>query len=76
MNRNPEHVLVFRSNIKTENDKYRVSSLLDTHPLIKDWSVDTSDEDCVLRVVSEQLQQEQIIHLVSKCGYQCEELQD
>jgi hypothetical protein len=76
MNTQIENVLVFRSNIGTEEDMERVSSVLDGHPMIEQWSLDLNDVDFVLRVISCSLKQCDVIALVANCGYACEELGD
>jgi hypothetical protein len=73
---NTEHILVFRSNIKTASDRFAVERVLDSHPHIDQWTVDCDDTDCVLRVVSSKLTHKQVIAMVTKCGYNCEELID
>jgi len=76
MNEHYKHILIFKSNILTVGDVYRVSTALDMHPLIEKWCVDLDDEERILRVVSQQLNHRHIIDLVSRCGYNCEELKD
>ena len=71
-----ENVMVFRSNIGTENDVDQVSNAFDAHPDIEEWSVDLNDSDNVLRIVSCKLKEHDVIKLVKGCGYNCEELID
>ncbi len=68
-----KHILLFKTNIQTADDKSIIAELMEAHK-IRQWSVDQEDVDCVLRIVSSVLKQEEIINLVSKNGYQCEEL--
>jgi len=76
MNTNIENVLVFRSNIRTEEDIEQISNALDAHPMIDTWSVDLTDADYVLRVISCSLKECDVIKLIGGCGYTCEELGD
>lgn len=71
---NLTHILIFKTNIKTETDKIRIAQLLDTVKEIEEWSVDCDDVDCVLRVVSHTLTPRQITELLAQKNFQCEEL--
>ena len=75
MTENLTHILIFRTNIDTETDKQRIKELMDILPAVECWSVDMDDIDRVLRVVSHTLTMEQLIHLINKAGYQCQELE-
>ena len=68
------HILVFKTTIKTEEDKTLVKEFLSNNKLIEDWNVDCEDIDCVLRIVSYKLRAEDIIKLIHKMGFECEEL--
>jgi len=46
-----QHILVFKTNIKTEADRQTVKKQLDAHSCIRQWNVDLQDIDCVLRIV-------------------------
>jgi len=72
---NLTHIQVFKTNIKTEEDKIRVKEILADNTAVKEWSVDCDDVDCVLRVVSYELSAEQIIKLINQKGFQCQELE-
>jgi hypothetical protein len=74
MTENLTHILVFRTNINTESDKLRVREFLSAQNLVEDWNVDMDDIDRVLRIVSHELCAEDIIRLINKIGYQCQEL--
>lgn len=43
-------LLIFKTNINTQEKVNHVSTLLNSNPLIIDWSVDLLDVDCVLRI--------------------------
>jgi hypothetical protein len=66
-------ILLFKTNIQTADDKMLIAKVMEKHK-IKQWTVDQQDVDCVLRIVSPILKLDEVIQLVSKNGYQCEEL--
>jgi cell fate (sporulation/competence/biofilm development) regulator YmcA (YheA/YmcA/DUF963 family) len=70
------HILIFKTNIATAADRLLVGAVLDAHPLIVQWTVDMTDVDCVLRVVSRHLSTGEVITLVTGCNYACTELMD
>ena len=67
-------ILVFRTNIRFKKDLRQVSPVLDKEPGIRRWNVDREDTDKVLRIESLHLQPEEVIHLITRAGYFCEEL--
>ena len=68
------HILLFKTNISSEADKALVCAMLSNIPGVDKWTVDTEDEDCVLRVVSYTVQHKEIIELINYHGYECCEL--
>lgn len=68
-----KHILLFKTNIQTIDDKSHIAKVMEAHQ-IDQWSVDLEDVDCVLRIVSPALKLEDVINLVSRNGYKCEEL--
>lgn len=66
-----ENILVFATNIKTENDKQKITNTLNKHSEIKQWNVDQEDIDCVLRIVTNTLSEEHIIHLIKQHDFDC-----
>ena len=66
-------ILLFKTNIQTADDKMLIAKVMEKHK-IEQWTVDQQDVDCVLRIVSPILKLDDLIQLVSKNGYQCEEL--
>ena len=72
---NLTHILVFKTNIKTDADKFRIREFLDNSTDIEEWNVDADDIDCVLRIVSFKLCANEIIKLINKAGFQCQELE-
>jgi hypothetical protein len=71
---NFNHILLFRTDIKSEEDKQVLQPLLDKNKNIEQWNVDLDDEDYVLRIVSYSLNHEQVIEMVRDHGYMCCEL--
>ena len=71
---NMTHILIFKTNIRTEEDKILVGEFLNKNSKIKEWSVDCDDIDCVLRIVSHELDAESIIKLINQIKFHCEEL--
>ncbi len=70
------NVLVFKTDIQSDevND---LKSILDIHPSVKVWSVDTQDIDKVLRVeAANGLSEMEVINLVRPQGFYCEVLRD
>ena len=69
--------LIFKTDIKTKKKVKIVKPILNNHPIIKDWSVDTDDIDNVLRIESTgTLAEKDIINLMKRCGFYCEILTD
>lgn len=68
-------VMVFKTNIRTEGDVHCVSGMLNAQQHITEWSVDTEDVDCVLRILSCKLQCHDVIKLIGLHGYECTELE-
>ncbi|WP_317896650.1 hypothetical protein [Aurantibacillus circumpalustris] len=71
---NLTHILIFKTNIKSEEDKTHIAEFLSNNGDIEEWSVDCDDIDCVLRIVSHKLDAEGIIKLINQKGFRCEEL--
>lgn len=76
MAENNDQIFVFKSDIKTKKDVRFLQRFLDIHPRIKQWSVDISDVDHVLRIVTATLNESNIADIISRCGYSCETLKD
>lgn len=76
MKENNIDILVFKTDIRLENDMKKISSILIEETRIKKWSIDNEDIDNVLRVESEQLDPTEVILLIKRSGYCCEELAD
>ena len=70
------HILIFKTNIETEDAYKEVASLLNTKQSVIDWNIDKEDIDKVLRIESELNNTEEIITSINKAGFICEELPD
>lgn len=51
-----------------------VHKTLSNHPEVKEWTLDTDDNDRVLRVISGSLTANDIIAMVNGAGHACAEL--
>ena len=68
-------LIILRTNIKNKKKVKRIKPILNKHPQIISWSVDTEDIDKVLRIEStNQLFENEVIELIEKNGFQCEDL--
>lgn len=70
------HILIFKTNIETEDAHREVSVLLNAEASIIGWNIDREDIDKVLRVESNTNNTSHIIHRISQAGFFCEELPD
>lgn len=68
-------ILVFKTNIKTNEDLLMVNDVLNNHQHIQEWNIDMEDIDCVLRIVSSHITAHDIISIVTQAGYRCQELE-
>ena len=71
---NIQNILVFATNIRTNNDKQLISQTLNEISEIYQLNIDQEDIDCVLRVVSKTLSEEQIINIVNRHNFNCKPL--
>lgn len=71
---NLDHILLFKTNISSPADKQSLQPVLDGHSCIKQWNVDLNDCDYVLRIESESLNHQQVIHILNHHGFECSEL--
>ncbi|GGA77137.1 hypothetical protein GCM10008015_17210 [Flavobacterium palustre] len=68
------NILIFGTNIKTENDRQIISKLLNSNPEIEQWNIDLEDIDSVLRIESKSLNASQIIKMITEQDFKCSEL--
>ena len=71
---NIDHILICKTNIRTETEKRLIQKCLDAHAEIEKWNLDQQDIDCVLRVVSSSLSYSEIISIITQHGFDCVEL--
>jgi hypothetical protein len=69
--KNTQNILVFATNIRTNNDKLLISRTLNENNEIHQWNIDQEDIDCVLRVVTQTLSEEQIINILGNHNFNC-----
>lgn len=68
-------LLIFQTNIDSQQHVETVQPLFNNHNSILDWSVDTEDIDNVLRIeATEHLHESDIINLMSTQGFYCDDL--
>ncbi|HTN18009.1 MAG TPA: hypothetical protein VL092_10030 [Chitinophagaceae bacterium] len=67
-------VLLFKTNIQSLADQFRLRVFLDKIKSIQRWTIDTEDIDCVLRIVSTNLHPAQVMQEIRLMGYECSEL--
>jgi hypothetical protein len=71
----PLTLLLFSTNISSDEDFTRASAFFDSHPHIHEWNIDRDDVDCVLRIFTGQLTPGDVIALAGKLGFVCSELE-
>ncbi|MBF7091566.1 hypothetical protein IUY40_08435 [Flavobacterium sp. ALJ2] len=69
-----DKIYIFKTNIKQLCANCAVSKTLSSDVAILQWSIDTDDVDCVLRIVSESLSVKRIINIINDLGHECYEL--
>lgn len=71
MEKTLQDILVFATNIRTETDKQNITPVLNQNVEILQWNIDQEDIDCVLRIVSSTLSEDQIINILDKHNFNC-----
>ena len=69
-------ILVFRTNIVTQEQKRLLGSLMSRHPDIQRWNVDNWDIDNVLRIESHSDCSNNVVDSLNQAGLKCEPLED
>jgi hypothetical protein len=69
-------VLVFKTDIIGEKNTEDLGQILKEDRRIRNWNIDQNDIDNVLRIESSEMSPAEVINLVRKLGYMCEELPD
>lgn len=67
-------ILVFKTNIRFKKDLRQLIPVLATDERIIEWNVDRSDVDRVLRIESNEMEPSEVVELVKKTGFHCQEL--
>lgn len=67
-------VLVFKTDIVAKTNSDILRQILNEDRRIKNWNIDQSDIDNVLRIESNEMRPADVIQLVENLGYMCEEL--
>ncbi len=69
------NILIFKTNIRSQQKLNRIKQVINKHSVIWDWSVDIEDIDHVLRIeASEKLKEKDVIDMIRTCGFNCEVL--
>jgi tRNA G26 N,N-dimethylase Trm1 len=69
-------VLVFKTNISSNQDVEQIANVLASEKKIIRWNIDREDIDKVLRIECEQLLPIAIVRRLTDAGFECEELPD
>jgi hypothetical protein len=70
-------VLIFKTDIETKKKVNSIKPLFDNHRTITNWYIDLEDRDSVLKIeTSDDLDESDVIDLVTEKGYFCEVLPD
>lgn len=69
-------VYVFKTDINSASLIESVKPLLNSYQYISDWSIDIEDIDNVLRIISAELLENEIIQIIKSKGFICEALPD
>jgi len=67
-------VLVFRTDIIEKSDSENIGQIFKDDSRIKAWNIDQEDIDNVLRIESSEMSPAEVIDMVTRLGYICEEL--
>jgi len=67
-------VLVFRTDIIEKADSENIGQIFNDDSRIKTWNIDQEDIDKVLRIESSEMSPAEVINMVTRLGYICEEL--
>jgi len=67
-------IIILKTNIKSKRDFMSVKNSLKYNYEINECTVDLEDRDKVLRVIGNDLDEAEIVSVVSGLGFKCEEL--
>ena len=69
--------LILKTDIQSSTAVGEIAPFFDRHPLISRWCVDIEDIDNVLKIeTSSALMETDVVAILSRCGFQGEELPD
>jgi len=71
-----KHVLIFKTNVESEEQLQQAAVLLDSNYSILKWNIDREDVDNVLRIESTRSNIDDIMKVMVDAGFLCEELTD
>ena len=71
-----KHVLIFKTNVESEEQLQQAAELLDSNYSILKWNIDRDDIDNVLRIESRHSNTDDIMKVMVDAGFLCEELTD
>jgi hypothetical protein len=69
-------LLIFKTNIETDQDLATIAHIFKLAPGIKKWNVDRQDVDHVLRVEGDQIDPATVVNWLEAAGFICTELND
>lgn len=69
-------ILIFKTNINNKDECSKIRNKLSKFYNIKECTVDLEDRDRVLRIIGDNLNQDDITSHLNDFGFVCEELQD
>jgi len=70
------HVLIFKTNVESEEQLQQAGLLLDATESVLKWNIDREDIDKVLRIESTLPHLSDIMKIMVEAGFACEELVD
>ena len=70
------NILIFRTNISSKSDFYKVKSNLYKFPDVSNITIDLEDNDKVLPLESNNIKPQNIINTLKENNFLCEELED
>ena len=74
--KNAVNLLIFKTNISSKKQVTKVAKLLNAEDEILRWNIDLQDIDRVLRIEAINVSNREIISIIQKAGFFCEELAD
>ena len=69
-------VLIFKTDIIGKFGSENLRQILKDDRRIRSWNIDQEDIDHVLRIESNEMSPAEVIDMITKHGYMCEELPD